>query len=104
MTEFTRVEPDTRDFAEMGLCGIQCRERVLFGQMSEEAKNESMGDTEPAFALCESVDDAVDDVGERNAASGVTLWIEEHFDMDDAIGVCTLQIGKRQVVKVASRA
>ena len=81
MAHLGRVEADRGDAVEVGLGFLQRLERVVFVEMAQEAEDQLRGDAAAPRASFSAREHAVGDDGERKAARGVRLRIEEHFDV-----------------------
>ena len=71
--------------------------------MAQETHDQAGADAERLFGIVDRAMQAVDHGGEGDAARGVALRIEEHFDMHEIVGARPLQIGPGQIVEILLR-
>jgi hypothetical protein len=100
MTDFGGIEPDAVDAAEIGERFVERRLGIGFAEMAEKAHDEFRADAVVGLRIVKRAGDACDHGLERDAAFGMSLRVEEDFDMANGVGVGARQIGGGEVVEV----
>ena len=90
------IEPHANDLVQVRQGLVQRDDRLVFGQMAQEAHDQAGADG----ALLASAPDAVDHCLNGNAARGMGLRVEKDFRVQDVVGMGARQIGRGHVVEV----
>ena len=102
MALLRRVEAKAGDspVGDPGLGLAKRGEAVVLGQMPQDAQDEQRGDAELHPPVVERGHNAVGRGREGDAASGVSLRVVEHLDVNRTVGGGTLQVGHGEIVEV----
>ena len=98
-----RIEPDADDAVAKRQRRVEGALGVGFIEMAQEAHDQACRYAELAPGIGNGAAKTFDHGRERDAAGGVALRVEEHFDVADVVGVGALEIGEGKVVEILLR-
>ncbi|MCY1400787.1 hypothetical protein D9M71_158890 [compost metagenome] len=100
MALFRTVQADGDEGVAKGQGLVEGFLRLFFGQVTQEAEDQSGADAQLLAAIFQGLADAGEHHFEGNAAIGVGLRVEEGLGVDHVLRLAALQVGPGQVVEV----
>ena len=89
-----RIETEPKKLREIQARLVERRQRAVFGEVPQEAKDQPSADAVAAGSLREPLEYALHDCRKWNSALGMCLRIEEQFNVDNIVPRSTLKISE----------